>query len=159
MLLALVLFLCFVLQMLYALIGHQLIKAMYDGRSVPILNKIIEKQAMYPLEFYFRNADLIFFKFQCFCFLLIFYAIVCMLNPRSRIGRFLKTLFIYSSAAFFILHLFMLNWGCFRDDNAAYGFNQMMAHTAHRPFAYRALAPIFINASSSLFPEFPCPKV
>ena len=42
--------------LLYSYFGHRLIKAMYEGRSLEILNRIIEGQAVHPVEFYFEKA-------------------------------------------------------------------------------------------------------
>lgn len=56
-----VLFLCLVIGwILYALFGHQLIEAMYEGRSIGFLNRIIEGQATNPVELYFEMADRLF---------------------------------------------------------------------------------------------------
>lgn len=46
---------------LYALFGHQLIEAMYEGRSIGFLNRIIEGRAEHPVEFYFKKADELFY--------------------------------------------------------------------------------------------------
>ena len=57
-----VLFLCLVLGwILYTLFGHQLIEAMYEGRSIGFLNRIIKGQATNPVGFYFDKADRLFF--------------------------------------------------------------------------------------------------
>lgn len=42
---------------LYILFGHSIVRAMYDGRSIGILNRVIGGQAAYPLEHYFRIMD------------------------------------------------------------------------------------------------------
>lgn len=46
--------------LLYSYFGHQLIRAMYEGRSIGILNKIIEGQAVHPVEKNFKEADAFF---------------------------------------------------------------------------------------------------
>ena len=43
--------------LLYALIGHSLIEAMYQGRSIGFLNRIIEGQEVHSLGYYLRVAD------------------------------------------------------------------------------------------------------
>jgi len=56
-----VLFLCLAIGwILYALFGHQLIEAMYEGRSIGFLNRIITGSAKHPIELYFEDADRIF---------------------------------------------------------------------------------------------------
>jgi hypothetical protein len=54
----LVVFLCLaVAWILYALFGHRLIEAMYNGESIGFLNSIIEGQSIHPLERYFQDAN------------------------------------------------------------------------------------------------------
>ncbi len=48
---------------LYFLFGHQLVKAVYEGRSAGVLNRIIEGQSRFPLEVYYRKADAIFISY------------------------------------------------------------------------------------------------
>lgn len=45
----------------YKIFGHQLIRAMYEGRSIEILNKIMEIQSFHTLQEYFDLADKLFF--------------------------------------------------------------------------------------------------
>jgi SAM-dependent methyltransferase len=45
---------------LYLAYGHRLITAMYEGRSAPILNRVIEGQALHPLAQYLEAADQLF---------------------------------------------------------------------------------------------------
>jgi hypothetical protein len=47
----------------YILFGHQLIKAIYEGRSIEFLNKIFEGQSVHPVEFYYKTLDTIFFSY------------------------------------------------------------------------------------------------
>jgi predicted membrane-bound spermidine synthase len=66
---------------LYALFGHQLIRAIYEGRSIEILNKIIEGQSSYPLKYYYQEADNIFFViFVSIPILLIIFSLI--LKPK-----------------------------------------------------------------------------
>ncbi len=51
----LLILLCAVL--LYLLFGHLLIQAMYDGKSLPFLNQIIEGRGTVPLEHYLEYAN------------------------------------------------------------------------------------------------------
>lgn len=57
---------------LYGLFGHQLIQAMYEGKSIAVLNSIIKGQATRPLENYIQRADILFFKMNFFCILVYF---------------------------------------------------------------------------------------
>lgn len=62
-----VLFLCTAVGwVLYTLFGHQLIRAMYEGNSIGILNRIIKEQAQYPLEYYFEIANKLFYRILFF---------------------------------------------------------------------------------------------
>src|SRR5919106_3115503 len=42
---------------LYSLIGHQIIEAMYNGESIKFLNSIIDGQSIHPLAHYLQAAD------------------------------------------------------------------------------------------------------
>jgi hypothetical protein len=67
------LFLCLLLGwILFALFDHQLIEAMYEGRSIGFLNGIIEGQATHPVEYYFENANKLFIIFQLILLVIIF---------------------------------------------------------------------------------------
>ena len=46
----------------YNLFGHQLIKAMYEGRSAAFLNGLIKNQSTYSIEHYTNKADHLVFK-------------------------------------------------------------------------------------------------
>lgn len=71
--------------------------------------------------------------------------------------KFIKSLMIaliYAITAFFVLHIFMLNNGWFRElKDWSFGFNRMVSFTADRPFAYRVLMPALVNASACVFPK------
>lgn len=56
----------------YALFGHQLIKAIYQGSSLEVLNRIIERQTPHPLEFYFELGDWLFLRLNVIAFSFIF---------------------------------------------------------------------------------------
>lgn len=45
------------LWVLYTLFGHSVIRTIYEGRSISILNSVIGAQDRYPLEHYFRIMD------------------------------------------------------------------------------------------------------
>lgn len=47
---------------LYPAFGHQLVKAMYEGRSLGIFNRVIEWQNAYPVEAYYEKADKLFYR-------------------------------------------------------------------------------------------------
>lgn len=54
----LILFLfCLTEWLLFASIGHKFIEAMYKGESLGFLNKIIDGQAVHPLEHYLKTAN------------------------------------------------------------------------------------------------------
>lgn len=46
----------------YRLWGHKLIRAMYEGRSIDILNQLMASQNTYPLSFFLDVADRIFYS-------------------------------------------------------------------------------------------------
>jgi len=72
----------------YGLFGHQFIRAMYEGRMVGFLNRIIEGQAKYPLGYYLKIADGLFFGANIvFCIAILTFLLTLM----SR--RFVKNRF------------------------------------------------------------------
>lgn len=78
-----VLFLCLVIGwILYALFGHQLIEAMYEGRSIGVLNRIIGGQVRHPVEDYFKRADELFFNFIFLT--LILFIIIYLANKNLK---------------------------------------------------------------------------
>jgi hypothetical protein len=68
---------------LYALFAHQLIEAMYEGKSIGILNRIIEGQTYYPIEYYFEKADRLYFMF--FYYILAIILTIILTPKMSRI--------------------------------------------------------------------------
>jgi len=84
--------------MLYLSLGHKVVEAMYEGRSVGFLNRIIEEQSKYPIGFYLRQADELFIRFFIVLILLLgpAYLVLCMNNRyrnlnifRNRIKRYI----------------------------------------------------------------------
>ena len=55
---------------LFIFFGHQLIRGMYEGKSIPILHGIIRGQNFHPVDFYFKEADKLFLT-VLFLFLII----------------------------------------------------------------------------------------
>jgi hypothetical protein len=68
---------------LYAFFGHEFIRIMYEKRSIEFFNKIIEGQAINPVEFYFKEADKLFFTLN---FIILFFCIIVFLG----FSRYLK---------------------------------------------------------------------
>ena len=62
---------------LYALFGHQFIKAVYEGKSIAFLNRIITSQAAYPPEYYFQRADDLFFYSS---YLILVFSIISLVS-------------------------------------------------------------------------------
>ncbi len=63
----------------FKLYGYQLINAMYEGRSIGILNRIIEHRDIHPVEFYLKKADRFFSMFFAIVFLIPF--LIIFLRP------------------------------------------------------------------------------
>lgn len=60
-------------RLLCALFGHQLIRAMYEANSLEVLNRVIVGQAIHPLKYYFKLADMLFIRSNIiFAFSLIY---------------------------------------------------------------------------------------
>ena len=45
------------IKIIYTIIGHSIVKAMYDGKLVGFLNNIIRGQSEHSLEYYYIVAD------------------------------------------------------------------------------------------------------
>lgn len=88
--------------MLYALFGHRIIETIYKGESVGFLNRIIEGQETYPLEFYFIHADMEF-KRVCLFGLI---AIICIFLFGLWVHHITKRKIIITTLAFFGLLVF-----------------------------------------------------
>jgi len=61
-------------------------------------------------------------------------------------------LLVYSALCAWCLGTFMQKWSL-REGNPRYGFEQMLDHTAHRPFVYRVLFPVLVNQISDSTPR------
>lgn len=48
---------------IYSLFAHRLIQAIYDGKSIGLLNTVIVSQAAHPVEYYYRIPDAIFLSY------------------------------------------------------------------------------------------------
>ena len=68
---------------LYILFGHQLIKAMYEGRAIAVLNSVIKEQAVRPLEHYIKVGDILFFKIN-FLFILLYFISSFLISFRYK---------------------------------------------------------------------------
>jgi hypothetical protein len=88
----------------YAVFGPNLIRAMYEGRSIDILNRTIEFQATYPLEFYFRRADELMFA-GSFFYLSLYALYEINIEYRKRFGRIRDIIKKYSPFEFIFISL------------------------------------------------------
>lgn len=64
---------------LYILFGRQLVGAMYAGRSIEILNRVIGSQELFSVEVYYKKADRLFFEISIFIWLIIFLLFLILL--------------------------------------------------------------------------------
>lgn len=112
-----VLLLCMALGwMAYSIYGRQLIKAMYEGRTIGILNMMIKGQVTYPVEYYYKKANTIISNsVKGIVILAIFLAFMPWKHLRQKLTSFLLLLFSL------VLSLFLLEMGSrfylFRWDN------------------------------------------
>lgn len=74
----------------YIFNGHQLIRTMYDGRSVGFLNKIIKGQSAYPVEYYFHLSDFLVFKFSIVFFSFGLFIILYCFYPSKTLKAISK---------------------------------------------------------------------
>ncbi len=68
----------------YFFFGHSVIQAIYEGRSYPFLNSLIEGQQNFPLKVYLETADGMFSGFLFICLLVFLIAGVVYFEPPSR---------------------------------------------------------------------------
>lgn len=65
----------------YEIFGHQLLRAMYEGKSTEILNNIIKRQETHSLEYYFEVADMRFYTLWVY-FLMLSIIVPIILQPK-----------------------------------------------------------------------------
>jgi len=102
----------------YKLFGHQIIKAIYEGKFSGILNsrEIVAGQNKYPLEHYFNKGDWIFSEVITLAFALFFSFILFFIFLKSAKGRYQKPRPI--EWFYLISGLFLIQWYFFWMDDA-----------------------------------------
>ncbi|PIU42411.1 MAG: hypothetical protein COS99_00335 [Candidatus Omnitrophica bacterium CG07_land_8_20_14_0_80_42_15] len=152
---------------LYTLFSQKLIIAMYNGNSIGVLNKVINKNLEMPppVEYYLERASLSFFQFNSICVLLLISCIRIILRQGGgrikNLCRRSSTVLIYLIVALIILNSFMGKWGvgsygkmppC-NNSIPTYTLFGMLDRTAEKPWIYRILMPTIVNLTTSLIPE------
>jgi hypothetical protein len=66
-------------------LGHEIIRAMYEGRSICFLNRIIEGQAVHPVEHYFATWDSLFLTLNIAFFTGLMYVFLIAANVRINL--------------------------------------------------------------------------
>lgn len=102
-----------VVWLLYDHFGHELIRTMYEGTATGFLSKIIEGQAVFPVEYYLKLADKLFFSviflIILMCLMMYFirrlYLVLCRENRTILFGIMLLVTFSLAGS----LRLFCLN--------------------------------------------------
>jgi hypothetical protein len=92
---------------LYALLGHRLIDAIYENRSVKFLNRIIAERDSAPVENYYQKADSLMWLTTAIVVILVL-AIVVATNRQLLVNLSLCciSLFIFSLSVFSLLEMF-----------------------------------------------------
>jgi hypothetical protein len=122
---------------LYALLGHALVAAVYAGRSLPALNRMIAYAALHPLGFYFKKID----DLALYGAFVWFGAVLCWaLAARRLAGRgwhdsllFDRLVLLACSAGFYV---FLVRYGYQRE---WYPIGKLMAYAGNPPFQQRIL--------------------
>jgi hypothetical protein len=70
----------------------------------------------------------------------------------AKLFRYIFLALVYVIVCLVVLDTFMDVNG-FRGDSERFGFNRMMTYSAERPFAYRILTPIIVNAVVAVIPQ------
>jgi len=77
----------------YSLFGHQLVKAIYEGRSIEALNRLIESERVNPLEHYYAIADKLFIWYLVL-FTLFFIVVLGLLSSWNLLVLFVASTLI-----------------------------------------------------------------
>ncbi len=96
-----------VVWILYALNGHQVVRSMYEGRSLDFLNGIIIGQATWPVEYYLVKADSLYVNFHTLVFS-VFALILCFLYVRHKFA--LNSYFRAALCIYFAITALVLNY-------------------------------------------------
>lgn len=71
----------------YMFFGHSAIRAAYDGTSFDIVNRAIEGQAEYPLDYYYNKGDRLVFRIMLPLIVASFYFIFFLSKGLSKSGE------------------------------------------------------------------------
>jgi len=134
----------------YFAFGHRIVSAIYEGTAPQFLSQTIERPAQHSLDYYEHKAGRNFLKWNVLFFLIFLFSFAPFLKGKRV--RFLFVFITYLLVAFFVLNIFFWKWG-FKIDNARNSLEQVLTLTAHRPFVYRLLMPLGINAVTGIFPQ------
>ena len=141
---------------LYAFFGHEFIRIMYEGRSIEFFNKIIEAQAIHPVEFYFKEADKLFFTLNFFFCIIVFLGFSRYLK-QSTIKYLICILvvFILSRIFFFYMGIrfdasnFVSGWQFIDPELLKNNLFQSIYHLHAQP----PLFNLFLGSILKLFPQ------
>lgn len=122
---------------LYYSVGHMLIKAMYEGRSISFLNDIIDGRTVHPLRFYFLLADRLFLMGSFSILLLI--GCICAYFRIAKVNLFEAKIKLKS----FLINVSLL---CFTIILMLVFLEIVLRFTSHR-YKYAAEAQLRINQS------------
>ena len=67
----------------YSLLGVQIIKAIYEGRSASFLNNLIHGRDVHPVEFYLQMADRIIRRICVYAVILCLWGVLLVFMERS----------------------------------------------------------------------------
>jgi len=92
----------------YSVFSHQLIRAMYQGKSMPILNGIIQGQSINSVEYYIHLANRFFFGLNFYFCVMAFFICAYMLEEKSL---------FYSVIIFYVAYsiIFIINASFVKD--------------------------------------------
>lgn len=132
----------------YFTFGQMLIKVMYEGSRIEILNNIIKGQKDHPLEYFLHFLEPSLMKVSVILLGVVPLRFLLKQISRNKVIKY----GIYFLTAFFILHLFLSKWGFSEEKSKEHcGVKNMLNYTADRPWVYRVLTPFLINSASQPF--------
>ena len=148
---ALFLFSGIILVLTYAMVSDAVVTAAYQGRSLPLLNRLMENSAMHPLAFYLRKSDnfTLYLAFLWLCSGLAWGLGARRLRQPSARGAQAGdgVVFVLCLAA---VYVFLVRYG---HEGAWYSLEKIMAYAGNPPFQHRVMFVVPARSLQTLFPS------
>lgn len=134
---------------LYLLFGHQLIKAVYEGKSIEALNTLIKYQNEHPIEYYLNRADVLAYIYTIVIIIFSAWLLgICLFVKDKMFKKYLLIYLVLGTLLFFVAlkKLITHHYGTFDIEDIFYG-------TALAPNIYRIFVPYLAFLLKSIIPK------